>query len=769
MIAGQKSLRIFAFVTWLTCLIYNIPFIKTNGMLFAVFNVGGLTIGLVAVSEFKRIPIQWRAGMFMIIVLSYVFTMAYYEGALLAAPLVVVMVTVATGTFLNKKVLLVICLYSNALMIGMLLFFPAIALKAIQPIEYIYVFMLMESGWLFVHLFITWYHKQIAHAGQLTEQASMANRAKGDFLASMSHEIRTPMNAIVGMSELILSADDTESVREIQQSALHIRSASLTLINLINDVMESARIERNEIEITPRQYGVRSMLYDVIEIMNVRLEAKPIVFLTDFDIDDMPELIGDEPRIKQILFNLLSNAAKYTEQGQIVFTFKTLVSENEAWLEFEVSDTGIGIKEQDLQQLFGKYNQFDQKRNKHVQGTGLGLMITKQLISAMNGNITVDSEYGKGSCFKVCLPQKVPDKSLLEIANRDSSTRLSAPEASILLVDDNQVNLTVTTGLFKLYDITCDTALSGRETIRKCRQRRYDIIYMDHMMPEMDGIETTQALRNSGDAWLKEMPIIALSANVIAGMRQVFLSSGMNAFIAKPVMLPEIEASLRKFLPACLIKEAEKEDVGVAAPPVLLAPMEGVDIKQGIAYCGGTAEGYFEVLRTFANSAANQTNIMRNSLEKNDVSRVALEAHSLKSAAGGIGASNLSENAKKMEMAGKQGDEAYVREYLEPLLDEYAAIVNAVKSVLHGNLDKAEDGANKEPFSTEKLIEILEGVIAAAENYDLDAAGEALAALEKYAVEESVGDAVSGIQNAIHVFSYANTINEARELLARFR
>ena len=767
MISGQKTLRIFAFVTWLTCFVYIYSLVEAHGVMFGLLNVGGLTIGLVAVSEFKKIPIPWRAGIFMAIILTYVLTMAYYEGGVVAAPLIVVLVAIATGTFLDKKVLIAVCLYSNVLMLGMVIFFPQIAFKVIPPPEYVYIFMLMESGWLFAYLFINWVQKQIAHAEQLTAQASSAYRAKSDFLASMSHEIRTPMNAIVGMSELMLSADDVDSTYEIQQNALHIRSASLTLINLINDIMESARIERNEIEILPEQYGVRSMLYDVIEIMNVRLEAKPIAFLTEFDTDAAPELIGDEPRIKQILFNLLSNAAKYTEQGQIVFRFQTSVSEDGIWLDFEVSDTGIGIQEQDLERLFGKYNQLDQKRNKNVQGTGLGLMITKQLVQAMRGTITVSSEYGKGSSFRVRIPQQLPEKNLAEIASEVSATRLSAPEAAILLVDDNQVNLTVTTGLFKLFDITCDTAMSGKDAIRKCQQTHYDIIYMDHMMPEMDGIETTQTLRNLGIEWLAKIPIIALSANVIAGMKQVFLSSGMDAFIAKPVMLPEIEASLRKFLSPHLVQEAERVAASEAAPPVLLEPMEGIDMKQGITYCGGTLKGYIEVLRIFVASAPGQMKIMRDAMENGDIARIALEAHSLKSASGGIGAVELSAQAKEMEMAGKQGNDEYVHEHLDSLLSDYLRIVDAVKAAIPGRADNEDAAENREPASKELLCEIMERVASAAENYDLDAASEALAELKAYALEDYASEAVTSIQNAIQMFSYTNTVSEARLLIRR--
>ena len=767
-ISGQKSLRFFALVTWATCVIYIYSFIQTNGLMFALLNVSGLTVGLVCISEFKRLSIPSRAGMFMMVIISYTFCMAYFEGILVAAPVVIILVTVATGTFLSVKILTIVCLYWNALLIGMLVFFPDIAFKAIMPSEYIYVFMLVESGWLFVYLFITWFQKQLDYAKNLAAQASAAHRSKGDFLASMSHEIRTPMNAIVGMSELILSANDSVTVQEIQQDALHIRSASMTLINLINDVMESARIERNEIELTPAQYGVQSMLYDVTEIIAVRLEGKPIVFVRDFDIDAVPELIGDEPRIKQILFNLLSNAVKYTERGQITFSFSTRVVEQRGWLDIQVSDTGIGIREKDLEQLFGKYNQLDQMRNKHVEGTGLGLMITKQLIRAMEGTISVSSEYGEGSTFYVKIPQAIPEKSLAESAIGISSMRLSAPGAAILLVDDNQTNLTVATELFKLFDIACDTAMSGRDAIRKCQQQHYDMIYMDHMMPEMDGIETTQALRTLGVEWLEKIPIVALTANAIAGMKQVFLSSGMDAFIAKPVMLPEIEASLRKFLPQDLIQETERIAVEASDTLGLLPPMEGIDTKQGIAYCGGTLDGYIEVLRTFSASMPNQLEIMRASIETGDIPRVALEAHALKSASGGIGASALSAQAKAMELAGKQGDVDYVIQNLETLLNACERVIEQILSAI-GSAPTGDDSIAKTPASKELILETLGAVLEAAEAYDLEGASEAIAKLDEYEMEESVQSTVKNIKSAIHSFSYTSTISETQRLLEQLQ
>ena len=768
MISGQKSLRFFALLTWIICVFYTSSFISTNGFLFALIAAGSLTIALIVIAESKKIPIYWRACVFMILVLFYTFRMAYYEGVILSAPLVIALVTVSTGTFLNKKVLHTVCIVWNLLLFGTLLFFPDVAFKIIQPSEYVYTFMLAESAWLFVYLFITWFQKQIKYAEDLAAHAHAAYRSKGDFLASMSHEIRTPMNAIVGMSELIISAGDSISVREIQQNSMHIRSASLTLINLINDVMESARIEGNDIEILPTQYGTRSMLYDVVEVIAVRLEEKPIQLVTDFRIEETPELIGDEPRIKQVLYNLLSNAVKYTMQGQITLTVETTLIGNSVMLNIEVADTGLGIRKEDLDMLFKEYQQFDQEQNKHVQGTGLGLTITKRLVNAMGGEISVTSEHGQGSAFRVHIPQELPNKHMADSLGSDSLLRPSAPKADILLVDDNQVNLTVTTGLFKLYDIICDTALSGREAIRKCQQRRYDIIYMDHMMPEMDGIEVTQALRSMGIPWLERVPIIALSANAIAGMKQTFLASGMDAFIAKPVMLPEIEESLQRFLPEYLVRMVEKVESAMPVSQAALPPMEGIDIAQGISYCGGTVENYLEVLRTYKFSAPNQIRIMRNALENGDIARVALEAHALKSASKGIGALPLSELAFSMEKEGKQGNVEYVSRELEPLLSAYQQILETISPLLQGE-KSTDDAASKPPISKDTLVETLQNVHNVTENYDLEAASDLLAGLDAYALEETTQAAIDSIKGAILVFSYTNTLTETQLLLDQLK
>jgi len=770
MMSAQKSLRIIAVTTWLTALVYLLPNIRYDAAWLALVKIGVLALALLVASELKVIPVRYRESLLLIVVTTFVFSMVFAEQHLLSAPIAIMLVTLAAGFFLDKLVLTVTCIYWNLLLIGVIVFAPEIAFKERVPSEYVYTFSLVEGGWLFLYMFITWFNKQLDYTAQLTEQASTAYRAKSDFLAGMSHEIRTPMNAIVGMSELILSADDSITVREIQQNSLHIRSASMTLINLINDVMESARMERNEFEISPAQYGVRSMLYNVTEIVHVRLEEKPVTLITDFDTDAAPELIGDEPRIKQILFNLLSNAAKYTEEGTITFSCKTVVTGEHVVLDISVEDTGIGISEENLDKLFGQYNQFDEERNKHVQGTGLGLMITQNLVNAMNGTITISSVYGEGSIFRVVLPQQLPEKSMVEAAT-DKTMRLSAPEAAILLVDDNQVNLTVTTELFKLFDIVCDTALSGMDAIRKCRQRQYHIIYMDHMMPEMDGIEATQALRTHEEIrWANDVPIIALTANAIAGMREVFLSSGMDAFIAKPVMLHEIEASLRQFLPRAIVHETVRVSVERELAPVGIEPIEGIDIKQGLLYCGGKLTGYIEVLRTFTASAQRQMDKMRSSIDEGDIARVALEAHALKSASAGIGATALSELAKAMEFAGKQNDVAYVRENFDTLLGEYATIVNRIRTSLSLGSDESETETEDKPsVSTEQIIDVLQRVIAAAEDYDLEVSEAALGELDAFALEGDVSDAIASIKDAIQMFSYANTIEEATALIERLQ
>ncbi|MDR2951845.1 MAG: response regulator, partial [Treponema sp.] len=389
--------------------------------------------------------------------------------------------------------------------------------------------------------------------------AEEASRAKSNFLASMSHEIRTPMNAIVGMAELLLR----EKLSDKAGGYAHdVKQAGNNLVSIINDILDFSKIEAGKLEIIPVQYLFSSLVNDTLNIINTRLIEKPIRFFTNIDGNIPNSLIGDKVRLRQILLNLLSNAVKYSEKGHISLTVTADKRDNgKVWLKMVVADTGKGIKPEDQAKLFGEFVQVDMKKNQGIEGTGLGLAITKRLCILMGGDITVESEYGKGSAFTALIPQLVESETPFasavskDCAKSADVIRFTFPGARLLVVDDIATNLKVAKGLLAPYLAAVDTCLSGSKAVEMAKQVEYDIIFMDHMMPEMDGIEATALIR----AWEKErqesgvkngqIPVIALTANAITGMKEMFIEKGFNDFLSKPIDVSKLEEALDRWIP----------------------------------------------------------------------------------------------------------------------------------------------------------------------------------------------------------------------------
>lgn len=393
------------------------------------------------------------------------------------------------------------------------------------------------------------------------QQAIASREAQALFLANMSHEIRTPINIIIGMNEMILRENDNPAVSNYSHN---IENASNMLLGLVNDVLDFTKIESGRMEIVPKTYSLADLLQDGVLIINARVEGKPVSVQIDIDEKLPVKLYGDAIRIRQIMTNLLSNAAKYTSEGRITLkAYSESIDEESILFCFSVIDTGMGIKKEDLPTIFDSFKRMDLEKNRNIQGTGLGLNIVKQLVEQMNGSIEVESEYEKGSVFTVKIPQKVIDKAPignLEAANRKKREQeeteqkiFTAPEANVLVVDDNQMNLTIMRGLLKRTKIKVDLATSGKQCLELTKKKKYDIILMDHMMPDLDGVETLHIMRNEEDNLNKDGIVIILTANAIAGGREMYLDYGFNDYVTKPIEPNKLEELLREYLPPELI------------------------------------------------------------------------------------------------------------------------------------------------------------------------------------------------------------------------
>ena len=549
----------------------------------------------------------------------------------------------------------------------------------------------------------------VCFAYDLTKEKNMmqklvrANEAKSQFLANMSHEIRTPINGILGMDSMILKECKDENLREY---AKNIQSAGQSLLSIINDILDISKIESGKLEILPIKYQMFSVLNDCYNLTKVKLENKPIEFVIQIN-ENLPSwLYGDEVRIRQIINNFLSNAVKYTKEGTVTFCLDYEEKSNDQiQLIISVTDTGIGIKEEDLGKLFESFTRIEEKRNRNIEGTGLGLNLTKNLVDLMDGEISVESTYGKGSCFTARIPQKIVDaKPMGDFGTRyqqylntsdDNTLSFSAPEAKILIVDDVEMNLKVVEGLLKETKIQIDTAVSGRECLECVKKKQYDIVFLDHMMPEMDGIETLQNMKLLTDNPNRETPVIMLTANAIVGAKEEYMEAGFTDYLTKPIRETELLEMLRKYLPGELIcknkeinnsgdmvQSASEEQGNQPATGKMqqLEKMEGLDVQTGLIYCANEEEFYIEMLKEYMK--ADKVSAMKQFFSSEDWDDYRTTVHALKSTSLTIGAVHLSEGAKALETAAKEGETDYIRSHHKDVLEEYTRLTNRIKEIL---------------------------------------------------------------------------------------
>lgn len=528
------------------------------------------------------------------------------------------------------------------------------------------------------------------------QEPEAANMAKSSFLANMSHEIRTPINAILGMNEMILREEKDPAIRGY---AGNIQASGNSLLSIVSDVLDISKIESGKLEIIPVDYEVNSLISDCCNLAAGRAKAKELELLVEC-ADNVPmKLCGDETHIRQIIVNLLTNAVKYTEKGTVKLIVSGRFTDGGFVLKVDVSDTGIGIAEENLPQLFTQFQRFDLQRNRNIEGTGLGLSIVKRLCDLMSGTITARSVLGSGSTFTVELPQKVVDSTPCGGVNLNYSAgaeheyhhSFEAPEAKILAVDDLPVNLLVIANLLKETRIKIDTAGSGRECLDKCSQQKYDLILMDHMMPEMDGVQTFEKLHGDKSSPNFETPVIMLTANALAGMREQYMDVGFADYVSKPVRGAKLEEAIRRNLPESLIKPASPEipAEAVSTEPSGFADICGavpeLNVNAALQYCCGSAELLNDLLHDFTEN--DHFSDLKAAFEEKRWEDYRRHAHSLKSTSLMIGLTGLSERARASELALKGGCTEFAELNHDSLIEEYSALLGKIKDYLK---DKSE-------------------------------------------------------------------------------
>ena len=749
------------------------------------------------------------------------------------------------------------------------------------------------------------------------------SKAKSSFLASMSHEIRTPMNAIIGMAELLLRGDlPTEARSQVHD----IKQAGNNLISIINDILDFSKIEAGKLEILPAKYLLSSLINDTVNIIRMRLAEKPIQFFTNIDGQIPNSLIGDEVRLRQILLNLLSNSVKYSQKGNIGLTItmeqgdgelaeqnKFALQNKSVLLKIAVSDTGKGIKPEDQAKLFDEFSQVDRKKNMGIEGTGLGLAITKRLCVAMGGDISVESEYGKGSVFTVIIPQgiesetpfaeveepeqkkvlvyerravcsksvswslknmKVPHRLItnpgdfadalsqeewfyvfcgsglyreirpimndegssfsglkkpslalmvdwgaevnipntrflyvpiqsLSIANilngkedskgyteRDKGSgaiRFTLKSARLLIVDDILTNLKVAEGLLMPYQAGVDTCLSGREAVELVKRREYDIVFMDHMMPDMDGIEATTAIREwemmQGSGQRRQVPIIALTANAISGMKEMFIEKGFNDFLAKPIDVSKLDEMLDRWIEEGKKGNGEKgngewgvgngegrrgeaSEKGFSPPPDAAMPLPaipGVDVQRGIAMTGGDTDFYHKVLSMFGKDVQERLPFLQTMPDKDTLPAFVTQVHALKSASASIGAADVSALAAQLEDAGRNRDGAFIEQQLPVFAEQLAELAKNITIAL-----EADGGtADSETTAADALVPHLRDLSAALQSMKADDIDRIMEEITRKPLNADFKAALEQISSDVLMAEFDKAIGAVDELIGK--
>jgi len=600
------------------------------------------------------------------------------------------------------------------------------------------------------------------------QRADSANAAKTNFLANMSHEIRTPITAVLGMNELILRETKDKTIRHY---AKDVEGAAKSLLSIINDILDISKIESGKLTVISAEYDLGTVIRDVVNMMSFKAKVKGLQFVLELDENIPAKLVGDDIRLRQILVNLLNNAVKYTHEGSVTLALSAVTadSDNAVKLHFSVKDTGIGIKEEDLQKLCIPFERIEEKRNRNIEGTGLGMSITKQLLGLLNSELMVNSEYGVGSEFSFDLVQEIVDESPIgnisdysDVVEENYRHAFEAPDARILLVDDTELNRKVFTGLLKPTGIQIDEAVNGRECLEKVKQNAYDIIFMDHMMPELDGVETFRIMKQMADFPSKDAPVVILTANALVGAKEKYQKEGFFAFLEKPIDSEKLENMVRELLDESLLREVSESKVAISSEDVELPLIEGLDWKYAathfkdagtmldtVTFFAGTLE--YEAKELERLSADIHTEAGRK--------EYCTKVHSMKNSASTVGIIPLAGMAKVLEDSARRGEEDIIRTMMPVFLDCWYSY-RAKLEVLMQEKDSVPK-KNADDFA-ENIGQLLQAINKAAEDMDIDALDVLGKELDTFCFNGDAQEKVSRIKKAIAEFDidYLQSVKE---------
>lgn len=604
---------------------------------------------------------------------------------------------------------------------------------------------------------------EIMYMEEEKQQALSASAAKGRFLANMSHEIRTPINAVLGMDAMILRESRETQIRKY---ALDIQNAGQSLLALINDILDLSKIESGKLEIIPVEYDFSSLIHDIMNMITAKAEDKELTVQLSIDEQLPSRLLGDDVRLRQILINLMNNAVKYTEQGKVTLSVEGILQENEVVLNFSVEDTGIGIRQEDIAKLFAEFERIEEQRNRHIEGTGLGMSITTQLLMLMESQLQVESEYGKGSKFYFTLKQGIVDEEPignLEKRIQEQATQYTyhvsfvAPDAHILVVDDNAVNRKVFVNLLKATKVQIDEAAGGLECLEMVRQKQYDMIFLDHMMPDLDGIETLHQMMEWEDYPCKSTPVVALTANAVSGAREMYLEEGFYYFLSKPINPEKLEKMIMETLPKDKIILERSNERREALEWEELPVVDGIDWEYALLHCKEVgvlmdtvhdfcrfADTEYMSLKQFFDMIK-ETETQEQTVQAMEQYRI--KVHSMKGSAAMIGGVSLAGIARMLEYAARDREKESIIQLTPVFLKEWQEMKQRLAPLQEEAEEEQEE--QKPEADVHMTGEYLRLLQEAMKDMDIDTADEIIVQIKRFHYPKEMIPQIEKLEQAV--------------------